>query len=401
MLLGCVAEKQWHVGPVRQWRAMRWGLGMRAVWQLGAVMLSAAILVLNSLPAQGQQRPALPDLPESQIAAPSPDIQQPVPIHAPNASYTDSGRRAEFNGTVRVTFVIDVQGNVRNVELERDLPYGLGVAARNAVATWRFRPAMQKGKPVAYRGAVEMAFRLEREGVQGGQSAAPAYLTRAQRLDRIFADLQQLDRPAAQRALAELEQLAKDGYPPAVFHLGKLLVDGDVMPKDLKRGKALMDAAAADLEPDALAHQWAMVFEQTTSRPARLQAVEMMEKMRTLGSLEAELWLAMMIWEGSFVEQDLSEARNRMRGGAIRGGVACLRAWMTLELEFFRLNAQDQLKLKPASRQAVYNPCPDLETSFAKADAAGSRVARTLSPELRRQCAMVKAGAKGVPLTTR
>jgi TonB family protein len=346
----------------------------------------------------GQQRAPLPDIPESQIVAPAPDVQPPVPLFAPNAGYTDSGRRAEYNGTVRVTFVVDAQGNPRNMELERDLPYGLGDAARQAVSTWRFRPAMQNGKPVAYRGAVEMSFRLQQEA---NATQHPAYLTRAQRLDRVFAHLQQLQQPAAKLALAELEQLVQDRYPPAVFHLGKLLLDGEVLPKDLKRAKALLDAAAADLEPDALAYQWEHVFNAATAVPVRVQAVRHMEKLRALGSLEAELWLALLYWEGNVVAPNLEEARQRMRACAVRGGVACLRVWMTLELEFFRLNAQDQLEMEPARRQAVYTPCPDLQQHFAAADAAGSRVARALLPELHRQCAILSANPHKLTLTPR
>jgi TonB family protein len=126
-----------------------------ARWVVAAVF---ALLLATATPAQ-THRP-LPDLAPEQIATPGANVVPPRPIVAPNAAYTDSARRAQYEGTARVEFVVDSNGNVRNLSVIQDLPYGLGVAAREAVRTWKFQPATLNGKPVAYRGATEMEFRL-------------------------------------------------------------------------------------------------------------------------------------------------------------------------------------------------------------------------------------------------
>ena len=52
------------------------------------------------------------------------------------------------------------EGTIDNVEVIKDLPYGLGDAARDAVSRWRFRPATYKGEPIDVYYTVTVNFRL-------------------------------------------------------------------------------------------------------------------------------------------------------------------------------------------------------------------------------------------------
>ena len=46
-------------------------------------------------------------------------------------------------------------------EIIKDLPYGLGDAAREAVSRWRFRPATYRGEPIDVYYTVTVNFRLQ------------------------------------------------------------------------------------------------------------------------------------------------------------------------------------------------------------------------------------------------
>ena len=54
-------------------------------------------------------------------------------------------RRANVAGAVVVRGIVRRDGTIDNVEIIKDLPYGLGEAAREAVEQWRFRPATVHG----------------------------------------------------------------------------------------------------------------------------------------------------------------------------------------------------------------------------------------------------------------
>jgi TonB family protein len=95
---------------------------------------------------QGARTGALPDSP-------------PEPLHVVPALYTPEARNARFHGKVHVIVTVEPDGTASNVELTAPLPYGLEVAAREALAGWRFRPATSNGQPVKARVVVQMPFR--------------------------------------------------------------------------------------------------------------------------------------------------------------------------------------------------------------------------------------------------
>ena len=56
--------------------------------------------------------------------------------------------------------VVRRDGTIDNVEIIKDLPYGLGEAAKDAVEQWRFRPATFRGEPIDVYYTVTVNFRL-------------------------------------------------------------------------------------------------------------------------------------------------------------------------------------------------------------------------------------------------
>ncbi len=88
------------------------------------------------------------------------DVSQPVPIYKPEPEYSEEARKAKYSGTVLLSLVIDEHGNTRDIHVVRPLGLGLDEKAIEAVAKWRFRPAMKGGRPVAVQAQVEVNFRL-------------------------------------------------------------------------------------------------------------------------------------------------------------------------------------------------------------------------------------------------
>lgn len=83
------------------------------------------------------------------------EIERVVPRYPPMA------RRAGIAGPVVIRGIVRRDGTIDEVEIIRDLPYGLGEAAKDAVEQWRFRPATFGGEPIDVYYTVTVNFRLQ------------------------------------------------------------------------------------------------------------------------------------------------------------------------------------------------------------------------------------------------
>jgi len=85
---------------------------------------------------------------------------QPEEIDRVIPRYPLAARTAHIEGSVVVRGIVRRDGTIDNVEVIKDLPYGLGDAAREAVSRWRFRPATLHGDPIDVYYTVTVNFRL-------------------------------------------------------------------------------------------------------------------------------------------------------------------------------------------------------------------------------------------------
>jgi protein TonB len=74
--------------------------------------------------------------------------------------YSDEARKAHFQGVVVVAAQIGTDGLAHEVHIVRPLGLGLDEKAIEAVARWKFRPAIADGRPVAWPATIEVTFRL-------------------------------------------------------------------------------------------------------------------------------------------------------------------------------------------------------------------------------------------------
>jgi len=73
---------------------------------------------------------------------------EPQLIHRVTPRYPITARRAGIEGPVIIRAIVRKDGTVDSAEILRDLPLGLGEAAREAVERWRFIPAKLDGQPI-------------------------------------------------------------------------------------------------------------------------------------------------------------------------------------------------------------------------------------------------------------
>ena len=104
--------------------------------------------------APGDDRPPVFDLVEVD--------RPPRPMVRMKPLYPMRARERGIEGIVRLRFVVDADGSVRDVEVVSSEPEGVfDRAAGAAAARWRFAPAVKDGRPVATRVRTAVRFRLE------------------------------------------------------------------------------------------------------------------------------------------------------------------------------------------------------------------------------------------------
>jgi TonB family protein len=87
-------------------------------------------------------------------------VSAPVPLYTPEAHYTPEAKKAEIKGKCLVSFIVDQQGMPQNIRTIQSLDTGLDQNAMDAVAKYRFKPAMKNGEPVPVVLTVEVNFQL-------------------------------------------------------------------------------------------------------------------------------------------------------------------------------------------------------------------------------------------------
>jgi TonB family protein len=84
-----------------------------------------------------------------------------VPVYQPPVSYPSRARELGIQGTLEVIFTVNHQGKVTSVEVVKTPSPLLSTEARRTIATWRFKPARNKGIPVNVRMKQTIDFTLE------------------------------------------------------------------------------------------------------------------------------------------------------------------------------------------------------------------------------------------------
>lgn len=89
-----------------------------------------------------------------------PGVAAPQAINRPTPRYTDAAREAGVQGVVMLTGIVEADGRVSNIRIQRSLDAGLDQEAIKAFEQWRFTPGTKDGQPVRVQVTVEMSFNM-------------------------------------------------------------------------------------------------------------------------------------------------------------------------------------------------------------------------------------------------
>jgi len=87
-------------------------------------------------------------------------VAPPVVLFAPEPQFSEEARKAKVSGNVLVYLQVDTNGKPMHVRVLRGIGLGLDEKAVEAVAQYKFKPAMENGKPVAVEMNVEVNFQI-------------------------------------------------------------------------------------------------------------------------------------------------------------------------------------------------------------------------------------------------
>ena len=87
-------------------------------------------------------------------------VRPPTVIYQVDPEFSEEARKAKFSGNVQVALVVDERGLPSHVHVERGVGMGLDEKAVEAVRQYKFKPAMENGKPVPVEIYVEVNFQI-------------------------------------------------------------------------------------------------------------------------------------------------------------------------------------------------------------------------------------------------
>lgn len=88
------------------------------------------------------------------------EVSAPHALDMPDPEYCESARRAGYQGSVAMSFVVDTNGRPKDIQITKPAGLGLDEKAVEALSAWRFQPGQKEARPVPVETNVEMSFRL-------------------------------------------------------------------------------------------------------------------------------------------------------------------------------------------------------------------------------------------------
>ena len=87
-------------------------------------------------------------------------VSAPVLLYGVDPEFSDEARKAKVGGNVLVSLWVDEKGNPLHVRVAKGIGMGLDERAVAAVKLYRFKPAMENGKPVTVEMNIEVTFTI-------------------------------------------------------------------------------------------------------------------------------------------------------------------------------------------------------------------------------------------------
>jgi protein TonB len=87
-------------------------------------------------------------------------VSEPKVLHAAEPEFSEEARKAKVSGNVQVYLWVDEHGNPTHVRVMRGIGMGLDEKAVEAVRQYKFKPAMENGRPVMVEMYIEVIFQI-------------------------------------------------------------------------------------------------------------------------------------------------------------------------------------------------------------------------------------------------
>ena len=87
-------------------------------------------------------------------------MSAPEVMHSVEPEFSEEARKAKVSGDVQVYLWVDENGNPTHVRVIRGMGMGLDERAVEAVKQYRFKPAMENGRPVMVEMNIEVTFQI-------------------------------------------------------------------------------------------------------------------------------------------------------------------------------------------------------------------------------------------------
>ncbi len=87
-------------------------------------------------------------------------VRPPSVLYSVEPEFSEEARKAKFSGNVQVYLWVDENGNPSHVKVVRGVGMGLDEKAIEAVRQYKFKPALQNGKPVKVDLYIDVNFQI-------------------------------------------------------------------------------------------------------------------------------------------------------------------------------------------------------------------------------------------------
>ena len=87
-------------------------------------------------------------------------VSAPIEVYRVEPEFSEEARKAKISGNVLVNLWVDKKGRVTHVSVLKGLGMGLDEKAIEAVKQFRFKPAMEDGKPVTVEMNIDVNFQI-------------------------------------------------------------------------------------------------------------------------------------------------------------------------------------------------------------------------------------------------
>ncbi len=248
-----------------------------------------------------------------------PGVTPPRLTYKIEPEYSAEARANHVQGTVVLQIIVDDKGRATDISVVSPLGFGLEEAAQAAVAKWEFAPGMNAGRPARILATVEVNFRFR--GIwfdEKTERQRTAFNVALQNLNQARAS-----QAAVDRAVKSVTDLSRLKFAPAMHLAGLWMMRGEHGRTDIAAGFDLIQKAATKNYGPAL-YELAMhrIEGRDLARDSDKGLLEMREA-ATLGSRQAQLYLASRYERGDAVPQELDRARRYYRLCGAQGVALC------------------------------------------------------------------------------